>query len=184
MIGSCRGGQSRNAAGRTDDLPASRGTLYRAAKAERVRKAKEPTWWSALSVGAASPAMLRDELTTFPLPAGRAPGRESWKSKESRRADLVVGSISRGGQSRNAAGRTGDLPASRGTRYRAAKAERVRKAEEPTWWSALSVGAARFELTTSCSQSRRDTGLRYAPKKKARVAGLGGEGGIRTPGTE
>ncbi len=26
------------------------------------------------------------------------------------------------------------------------------------------VGAARFELTTSCSQSRRDTGLRYAPK--------------------
>ena len=28
----------------------------------------------------------------------------------------------------------------------------------------LVVGAARFELTTSCSQSRRDTGLRYAPK--------------------
>ena len=28
----------------------------------------------------------------------------------------------------------------------------------------LFVGAARFELTTSCSQSRRDTGLRYAPK--------------------
>jgi len=27
----------------------------------------------------------------------------------------------------------------------------------------LFVGAARFELTTSCSQSRRDTGLRYAP---------------------
>ncbi len=26
------------------------------------------------------------------------------------------------------------------------------------------VGAAGFEPTTSCSQSRRDTGLRYAPK--------------------
>ena len=26
------------------------------------------------------------------------------------------------------------------------------------------VGAARFELTTSWSQTRRDTGLRYAPK--------------------
>jgi hypothetical protein len=25
------------------------------------------------------------------------------------------------------------------------------------------VGVARFELTTSCSQSRRDTGLRYTP---------------------
>jgi hypothetical protein len=30
---------------------------------------------------------------------------------------------------------------------------------------ACSVGVARFELTTSCSQSRRDTGLRYTPKK-------------------
>ena len=29
----------------------------------------------------------------------------------------------------------------------------------------LSVGVARFELTTSCSQSRRDTGLRYTPRK-------------------
>ena len=29
---------------------------------------------------------------------------------------------------------------------------------------ALYVGAARFELTTSWSQTRRDTGLRYAPK--------------------
>ena len=29
---------------------------------------------------------------------------------------------------------------------------------------ALAVGAARFELTTSWSQTRRDTGLRYAPK--------------------
>ncbi len=28
----------------------------------------------------------------------------------------------------------------------------------------LKVGAARFELTTSWSQTRRDTGLRYAPK--------------------
>jgi hypothetical protein len=27
----------------------------------------------------------------------------------------------------------------------------------------LFVGVARFELTTSCSQSRRDTGLRYTP---------------------
>jgi hypothetical protein len=27
------------------------------------------------------------------------------------------------------------------------------------------VGVARFELTASCSQSRRDTGLRYTPKK-------------------
>ena len=27
----------------------------------------------------------------------------------------------------------------------------------------LSVGAAGFEPATSCSQSRRDTGLRYAP---------------------
>ncbi len=27
----------------------------------------------------------------------------------------------------------------------------------------LIVGVARFELTTSCSQSRRDTGLRYTP---------------------
>ena len=26
------------------------------------------------------------------------------------------------------------------------------------------VGAARFELTISWSQTRRDTGLRYAPK--------------------
>ena len=31
------------------------------------------------------------------------------------------------------------------------------------------VGAARFELTTSCSQSRRDTGLRYAPKDSFHV---------------
>ena len=28
----------------------------------------------------------------------------------------------------------------------------------------LKVGAARFELTTSWSQTKRDTGLRYAPK--------------------
>jgi hypothetical protein len=28
----------------------------------------------------------------------------------------------------------------------------------------LFVGVARFELTTSCSQSRRDTGLRYTPR--------------------
>ncbi len=36
----------------------------------------------------------------------------------------------------------------------------------------LFVGVARFELTTSCSQSRRDTGLRYTPnflKKILRV---------------
>ena len=33
------------------------------------------------------------------------------------------------------------------------------------------VGAARFELTTSCSQSRRDTGLRYAPIKWAANVG-------------
>ncbi len=32
------------------------------------------------------------------------------------------------------------------------------------------VGAARFELTTSCSQSRRDTGLRYAPKGRQMYA--------------
>jgi hypothetical protein len=31
------------------------------------------------------------------------------------------------------------------------------------------VGAARFELTTSCSQSRRDTGLRYAPNFPSHV---------------
>ena len=29
----------------------------------------------------------------------------------------------------------------------------------------LLVGAARFELATSCSQSRRATGLRYTPKR-------------------
>jgi hypothetical protein len=28
----------------------------------------------------------------------------------------------------------------------------------------LFVGVAGFEPTTSCSQSRRDTGLRYTPK--------------------
>ena len=28
------------------------------------------------------------------------------------------------------------------------------------------VGVARFELTASCSQSRRDTGLRYTPKSR------------------
>jgi hypothetical protein len=28
----------------------------------------------------------------------------------------------------------------------------------------ISVGVAGFEPTTSCSQSRRDTGLRYTPK--------------------
>ena len=28
------------------------------------------------------------------------------------------------------------------------------------------VGVAGFEPTTFCSQSRRDTGLRYTPKKK------------------
>jgi hypothetical protein len=30
---------------------------------------------------------------------------------------------------------------------------------------AKNVGVAGFEPTTSCSQSRRDTGLRYTPKK-------------------
>ncbi|MEY4539422.1 MAG: hypothetical protein RLZZ306_1179 [Bacteroidota bacterium] len=30
----------------------------------------------------------------------------------------------------------------------------------------ISVGVAGFEPTTSCSQSRRDTGLRYTPKIK------------------
>ena len=32
--------------------------------------------------------------------------------------------------------------------------------------SAARVGAAGFEPATSCSQSRRDTGLRYAPLRK------------------
>ena len=41
--------------------------------------------------------------------------------------------------------------------------------------SAHLVGVAGFEPTTSCSQSRRDTGLRYTPKC--------GEGGIRTRDT-
>ena len=31
------------------------------------------------------------------------------------------------------------------------------------------VGVARFELATSCSQSRRDTGLRYTPKKGLQI---------------
>ena len=34
----------------------------------------------------------------------------------------------------------------------------------PSGW-VTSVGVARFELAASCSQSRRDTGLRYTPKK-------------------
>lgn len=35
---------------------------------------------------------------------------------------------------------------------------------------AVTVGVAGFEPTTSCSQSRRDTGLRYTPKStKIRV---------------
>ena len=70
----------------------------------------------------------------------------------------------------------------------------------------LFVGVAGFEPTTFCSQSRRDTGLRYTPKIFANIMrsdahfklfdGLGiikclsfdkrgslcGEGGIRTPG--
>ena len=33
------------------------------------------------------------------------------------------------------------------------------------------VGAAGFEPATSCSQSRRDTGLRYAPRQRLRVSG-------------
>ncbi len=32
--------------------------------------------------------------------------------------------------------------------------------------SLVCVGVARFELTASCSQSRRDTGLRYTPKSR------------------
>ena len=43
------------------------------------------------------------------------------------------------------------------------------------------VGVARFELTASCSQSRRDTGLRYTPfDQKGQSCG---ETGIRTRGT-
>ena len=43
------------------------------------------------------------------------------------------------------------------------------------------VGVARFELTASCSQSRRDTGLRYTPlTSRVKVCG---ETGIRTRGT-
>jgi hypothetical protein len=74
------------------------------------------------------------------------------------------------------------------------------------------VGVAGFEPTTFCSQSRRDTGLRYTPKKMSSIQNnrcvafgastfpfpqrngtryratlhpeknTGGEGGIRTPG--
>ena len=43
------------------------------------------------------------------------------------------------------------------------------------------VGAARFELTTSCSQSRRDTGLRYAPKKRPDDRALAERGGFEPP---
>jgi hypothetical protein len=45
------------------------------------------------------------------------------------------------------------------------KGDRLKK-EKPTYAETASVGnvgAARFELTTSWSQTRRDTGLRYAP---------------------
>jgi hypothetical protein len=44
----------------------------------------------------------------------------------------------------------------------------------------FNVGVAGFEPTTSCSQSRRDTGLRYTPKV---YSVLSGERGIRTLGT-
>ena len=41
--------------------------------------------------------------------------------------------------------------------------------KKPTIWVVGlkgDVGVARFELTASCSQSRRDTGLRYTPKSR------------------
>ena len=38
-----------------------------------------------------------------------------------------------------------------------------KKTKNLTIYDEVSVGAARFELTTSWSQTRRDTGLRYAP---------------------
>ncbi len=74
-----------------------------------------------------------------------------------------------------------DLPAMSGTRYWATLfLKKVRKQKKPQVLSTCGfmVGAAGFEPTTSCSQSRRDTGLRYAPKKS-----YCGERGIRTPGT-
>lgn len=39
------------------------------------------------------------------------------------------------------------------------------KKESRLWRLKLFVGVAGFEPTASCSQSRRDTGLRYTPKK-------------------
>ena len=50
----------------------------------------------------------------------------------------------------------------------------------------FSVGAPRFELGISCSQSRRDNRASLCPdaiKKDASGRLSGGEGGIRTPGT-
>ena len=38
-----------------------------------------------------------------------------------------------------------------------------------SYGTSINVGVAGFEPTTSCSQSRRDTGLRYTPKRSAKV---------------
>jgi hypothetical protein len=46
--------------------------------------------------------------------------------------------------------------------YKQACADGHKKSPDETRRGFL-VGAAGFEPTTSCSQSRRDTGLRYAP---------------------
>ena len=48
--------------------------------------------------------------------------------------------------------------------------QRCTKRKTPPGGGVSYVGAARFELTTSCSQSRRDTGLRYAPKGRQMYA--------------
>ena len=45
------------------------------------------------------------------------------------------------------------------------------------------VGVERFELPTSCSQSRRATRLRYTPIKLARPLTVERAGIIRTPNT-
>ena len=45
------------------------------------------------------------------------------------------------------------------------------------------VGAARFELATSWSQTRRDDRTTLRPEKLKNFIPLSGEGGIRTRGT-